>query len=176
MEANASVRERIVRWNKDLQYDLIPNNLILALYIFLGIFGNSTVIYVYRKRFSRKNNDRYFIPILAAIDLFGSVICGSFGIALNMMQATFYNDSLCKTWWFFAAFITYESQLLLVVIAVQRYLKVVRPFGRHMDQKLSHIALLLTFIISLLLAIPTSILYGSVSFPHPKVRHCWATM
>ncbi|KAK3100447.1 hypothetical protein FSP39_020068 [Pinctada imbricata] len=85
-----------------------------------------------------------------------------------MMQATFYNNSLCKAWWFFAALTTFMSGFSLVAIAVQRYLKVVRPLGRQMDLKLNRIALSLVFIISLLCAIPPPILYGSVPFQHAQ--------
>ncbi|KAK3086817.1 hypothetical protein FSP39_023953 [Pinctada imbricata] len=168
MDANVSEGERIENWNRELLYDLIPNDIVLAVYILLGIFGNGIVIYVYKKGFSRMNVERYFIPILAVADCYASTMCASFSMALNMMQATFYNNTLCKVWWFFAAFPTFLSPLLLLVIAVQRYLKVVRPFGRQMDKKLNRIALFLTIILSLLCALPTPLLYGSVPFPHAQ--------
>ncbi|XP_063400377.1 cholecystokinin receptor-like [Mytilus trossulus] len=166
MENNATYYNAISVWNSKLSKILIPNNIILSLYICFGIIGNTTVIIVYRFRMKKKSEDRYFIPILAVSDLAGATVCGSFGIALNMMQTEFYNKHLCKAWWFFAAFTTYMSILLLLIIATQRYLKVCRPKGHQMKQFHKRLAVGLSLCLACVLAAPTTALYGSVDFPN----------
>ncbi|XP_076113807.1 cholecystokinin receptor-like [Mytilus galloprovincialis] len=166
MENNATYSNAVSVWNSKLSKILIPNNIILSLYIFFGIIGNTTVIIVYRFRMRKKSEDRYFIPILAVSDLAGATVCGSFGIALNMMQTEFYNKHLCKAWWFFAAFTTYMSILLLLIIATQRYLKVCRPQGHQMKQFHKRLGVGLSVCLACVLAVPTTALYGSVDFPN----------
>ena len=166
MERNISQYEKVREWNKELSDVLIPNDVILTLYVLLGICGNSVVLYVYKVRLTGKMTDRYFIPFLAITDLSASTVCGTFGIALNMMQASFTNTHLCKAWWFFAAFTTYMSIQLLLIIAVQRYLKVVKPVGRQMDVRINRIAMLGALCLAVIIAGPTTALYGSVPFPN----------
>ena len=56
------------------------------------------------------------------------------------------------------------SVLLLLIIAVQRYLKVVKPLGKQMDLKMNRISMALALCLSLSLAVPTTLLYKSVPF------------
>ena len=155
-------------WNHSLAVVLIPNDVILILYLILGFGGNLLVILVYGLRMAKKSEERYFIPILAISDLSGSVICASFAIGLNMFQAKFTNTSICKAWWFFAAFTTYLSMLLLAIIAVHRYLKVCRPFGKQMSVVYKRLSIMLAICLALMLGAPTVMLYGSVDFPNTE--------
>ena len=105
--------------------------------------------------------NRYFVPILAATDLLAATVCSSFQIAANLMQVIFFNTYLCKIWTL-SAFTTYLSVLILLIIAVQRYLKVIKRAGRQMDLKFNRVALLCAFVVSALMAAPTMIFYGAV--------------
>ncbi|XP_063398881.1 cholecystokinin receptor-like [Mytilus trossulus] len=166
METNFTNSNAVSVWNSKLSKILIPNIIVLSLYIFLGIIGNTTVIIVYRFRMRKKSEDRYFIPILAVSDLAGATVCGSFGIALNMMQTEFTSTRLCKAWWFFAAFTQYMSVLLLLIIATQRYLKVCKPQRHQMKQFHKRLAVGLSFGVAFVSAAPITALYGSVDFPN----------
>lgn len=154
----------IPEWNSELAKLLIPNSFILTLYLLCGITGNILVIVVYTFKMKKHTEDRYFIPALAVSDLSACIVCASFGILLNMMQAQFTNNSLCKAYWFFAAFTTYMSILLLTIIAIHRYLKVCRPLRAQMSLFWKRVALLLALVLSILLGCPTSLLYGTVEF------------
>lgn len=154
----------IPEWNSELAKLLIPNSFILTLYLLCGITGNILVIVVYTFKMKKHSEDRYFIPALAVSDLSACIVCASFGILLNMMQAQFTNNSLCKAYWFFAAFTTYMSILLLTIIAIHRYLKVCRPLRAQMSLFWKRVALLLALVFSILLGCPTSLLYGTVEF------------
>lgn len=154
----------ISEWNSDLAKLLIPNSVILTLYMICGITGNILVILVYTFKMKKHSEDRYFIPALAVSDLLACIVCASFGILLNMMQAQFTNNSLCKAYWFFAASTTYMSILLLTIIAIHRYLKVCRPLRAQMSLFWKKVALLSALVLSILLGCPTSLLYGTVEF------------
>ncbi|XP_061163872.1 cholecystokinin receptor-like [Saccostrea echinata] len=165
----------VEEWNSKLARILIPNNVILSLYMIAGLVGNSAVIFIYG--FKMKGNkikgnkeERYFIPFLATADLCATLVCASFGIAQNIMQATFDNEPLCKTWWFFAGFTTLISVFFLVVIAVHRYLKDCKPLGKQMTLRWKWFALGLCLVIAFPLAGPMTHFYGSESFLNEEMK------
>ncbi|XP_062575488.1 olfactory receptor 8B3-like, partial [Saccostrea cucullata] len=164
MDNGTSISEKIDIWNNLLAKELIPNNVILSLYIITGLVGNLTVIFIYGVKLKDSKEERYFIPYLATADLCASSVSASFGMALNLMQTKFENTYVCKTGWFFAAFTTFTSILILLAIAVHRYRKICKPLGKQMTLKWKRIALCLGIIIAFLLALPTTHFYGSVPF------------
>ena len=163
-EGNISQYQELLDWNKDLSDMLIPDNVILVCYMLLAMGGNSVVLYVYKFRMKNNLTERYIIPILAATDLLAATVNASSAVAVNFMQVIFFNSTLCKALGVLSGLTTYMSVFILLIIAVQRYLKVIKPAGRQMDKKLSLIALLCAFVLSLILAVPTSLFYGSVPF------------
>lgn len=158
------ISQRVKEWNNKIVQSLIPNNTILSMYMVAGLLGNSLVIFIYGFKMKGNKEDRYFIPFLAMADLWASLICASFGIAQNMMQATFDDEQLCKTWWFFAAFSTLTSVFFLLIVAVHRYLKVCQPLGRQMTLAWKRFALLIGLITAFILAVPMTYFYGSDPF------------
>jgi hypothetical protein len=52
-------------WNDEMTLNLIPDTLMLAVYLVVGICGNSIVIVVYAIQMNEVSDERYFIPILA---------------------------------------------------------------------------------------------------------------
>lgn len=168
MDNDTILSNKLDHWNSDLARGLTPNNVILSLYIVIGMLGNSTVILIYGFKMKGNKEERYFIPFLATADFWASLVCASFGLALNMMQAQFNNNSLCKAWWFFAAYTTFCSIFLLLIIAIHRYLKVCRPLGRQMTLKWKRFAMCMVLIIAFALSAPMTYFYGSVSFPNEE--------
>ncbi|XP_061164950.1 cholecystokinin receptor type A-like [Saccostrea echinata] len=168
MDNGTFISEKLDTWNNLLAKGLIPNNVLLSLYILAGLVGNLTVILIYGVKMKDNKEERYFIPYLATADLCASFVCASYGIALNLMQANFNNTYLCKTWWFLAAFTTFTSILILLIIAVHRYRKICKPLGKQMTMKWKRIALFVGLVIAFLLAIPTTHFYGSVPFSNDE--------
>ena len=140
--SNISNPENAKELNKNISNALIPINVILALYLLLGVAGNSVVLYVYKFHFTGKLKERYFTPVLAGTDLLACVVCGSFGLLDNSLYLNFNNTYLCKTMYFLVFLSTSMSVMLLLIIAVQRYRKIVTPLGRQMDTKQNRVALL----------------------------------
>lgn len=165
----SDVSYKVKEWNHEIAQSLIPNNIILSLYMVAGVLGNSIVIFIYSFKMKGNKEERYFIPFLAMVDLWASLINASFAIAQNMMQATFDNDHLCKTWWFFSAFSTLTSALFLLIIAVHRYLKVCKPLGRQMTRTWKRFAMCMVLTIAFTLSVSLTNFYGSDPFLNEKL-------
>ncbi|CAG2229608.1 CCKAR [Mytilus edulis] len=145
--------------NTDIIVSLIPNIVILVLYLIVGIFGNGRA-FVYSFKLKSKTDDRYFIPCLALMDMIACVIGASFSIAVNTNQFTFRSNSICKLMWTVNKFTSISSGLMLVAIAIQRYIKVCRPFRSVMSIYSKRLAIILIISISILLVVPSGFLYG----------------
>lgn len=165
----SDVSHKVKEWNHEIAQSLIPNNIILSLYMVAGVLGNSIVIFIYSFKMKGNKEERYFIPFLAMVDLWASLINAAFAIAQNMMQATFDNDHLCKTWWFFSAFSTLTSALFLLIIAVHRYLKVCKPLGRQMTRTWKRFAMCMVLTIAFTLSVSLTNFYGSDPFLNEKL-------
>lgn len=153
-------------WNFQLSNHLIANNVILVIYMVVGVCGNVLVILVYNLKLAKRKDDRYFIPVLATMDLIACLLGSSYALALNILPAKFTSDILCKVLWYFNEATTISSALLLVVVAVQRYLKVCKPLATF-NLQWKRIAIFLCFITASIFSIPTLFFYGKLTFPHP---------
>ncbi|XP_062614992.1 galanin receptor type 3-like [Saccostrea cucullata] len=162
------VPEKLEVWNRELADRLTSNTVILSLFTIVGLLGNSTVIIIYSFIMKSDKEERYFIPFLAAVDLCACLVCASSGIANNMMQATFENIFACKALQFLVPLFTFSSILFLLIIAVHRYLKVCKPFGKQMTLKWKQFAMCLSLITSLILSLPMIYFHGVVSFPNTE--------
>ncbi|XP_062569880.1 alpha-2Db adrenergic receptor-like [Saccostrea cucullata] len=149
-------------WNAELSEFLIGNNVVLALYLIIGVFGNGLVLFIYVVRMTKKSDDRYFIPSLAAIDICACVIGSSYALALNLLPVKFPGDFLCRVLWFLSQASTVSGGTLLLVIAIHRYLKVCRPFSNTWSLRVKRLVILGTVTVSTLLSIPTIFLYGEI--------------
>lgn len=141
---------------------LIPNDVILAIYLVTGLFGNLLVIYVYSFKLKTKRDNRFFIPFLACFDMLACAIGDGFAMSLNILPVMFYGDTLCKTLWFLSEATTISSSLLLLVISLQRYLKVCRPFGVEVTSVWKRTALAVTVVSACLVSSPAVMFYGEI--------------
>lgn len=163
--------EEIRKWNTELARDFIWNNYIIVIYLLFGVLGNSFVIYFYQ--FKMKNiklDNRYFITPLAVLDMLACIIGSSQALMLNLRPVSIYSEVLCKTIWFSGQSIVGASGLLLAVIAVQRYLKVCRPFGFQLTLPWKRAAIVAVIVLSAGFSSPSLILYGRVDVPHPTLN------
>ena len=148
-------------WNKELATELLPDTICLAIYLIIGSIGNSVVISVYARRHNLNNEDRFFIPILAIIDLTACIVNCSFSISINSLPVKYNSDFACKFMWFLAVFTTGSSAFTLMLIAIQRYLKLCKPFGKQMTRKWKKIYLAIILGGMVLVALPCFAFYGS---------------
>lgn len=111
---------------------VLPNTVLLALGMTVGAVGNVAVITLYASKIQDKKGDRYFIPVLAFIDCLGCAANGAFYTIDNLYLFLFPSDALCRVLIFLLTFASGFSAHVLLVIALQRYLLICRPFGQQL--------------------------------------------
>ncbi|CAG5117687.1 unnamed protein product [Candidula unifasciata] len=136
----------------------IPAMIWVGLLMFVGVIGNSLVVYVYRRRF-KKTSSNYFILSMAVFDLVACLLGMPTEIYDLNNPYTFYSSTTCKVLRGCAVFTVYGSATVLVEIAFDRYFKICRPL---LMVSLSRIRMLCVFawIIATILSIPPFILFG----------------
>jgi hypothetical protein len=138
------------------------NTVFTSLLLFLGVAGNAVAIYFYAFRMPR-TEDRYFIPFLAAVDLVACIFGCVFPILINFYRLVFVWENLCKCMYFFTWCTSSLSAVMLLVIAVYRYLKVCRPDGRQMTITKRRIALFSCVLGSVVMSSPLLYFMGQIT-------------
>ncbi|KAK3093996.1 hypothetical protein FSP39_022688 [Pinctada imbricata] len=162
--------ETLIRWNSSLTEWLIPNNIFLSLYLIVGVFGNALVLFIYIFRMRNGKDDRYFIPSLAAVDICACTIGASYALALNLLPVRFPGDFLCKVLWFLSQSSTISSSLLLLVIAVHRYMKVCKPLKPKWSLKYKRLAVGLSITSAVVVSLPTFAFYGEIQIYNAELN------
>lgn len=99
----------------------------------IGVTGNSAIIFFYFFRI-KERGERYFIPLLGIVDLLGCLT--------NIPYYKFYDENMnikpstaaCKITSFLWIFIPGISAHTILVISIQRYFLVCKPFGPKMTR------------------------------------------
>ncbi|XP_062586977.1 trissin receptor-like [Saccostrea cucullata] len=120
---------------------VLPNTVLLAVGMTMGAVGNIAIISLYVSRIKDKKGDRYFIPVLAFIDCLGCVANGSFYTTDNAFLFLYPSEVLCRVLIFLLTFASGFSAHVLLVIALQRYLLICRPFGKQLTLNKRRISL-----------------------------------
>ncbi|KAK3576435.1 hypothetical protein CHS0354_025196 [Potamilus streckersoni] len=125
----------------------------------IGIFGNSLVLYIFKFRY-KPSNHRYFILSLATFDLLFDLFGIPFMIVEMRLNYIFPSEAACKL----HRLINYSygcgSGLTVMTIAVDRYLKVCKPNGRQITNKMAKGLCFVLAFIGILFALPAVELYG----------------
>ena len=138
----------------------IPLTVIVVLYFLIGIIGNSLVLVIYSKPFEGRNDCRFFIPVLAIIDMISCTVNCSFHISENIVPVMFESDIRCKISWFSGMIAAEASIFTLVIIAVDRYMKICKPFKRQLSVTKKKLSIPIFAIISVILSAPCLLFYG----------------
>lgn len=165
------IRDRALQlyWNEQYSDLYFPNTIVLAFYLIIGIPGNIIVILVYQFRLRKEKGGRYFITPLAYLDLLALIITASLNLTRNIRQVIFPSDASCKLLLYFSYVSTCSSLFLLNGIAVQRFQKICRPFGRQMNAFWKKVAICVCVLSSLLLYIPVLFYYGVIEIRNAKL-------
>ncbi|KAH3844848.1 hypothetical protein DPMN_087114 [Dreissena polymorpha] len=127
----------------------------------VGIIGNGLVIIVYKTRF-RRSNHRYFILFVAVADFLACAIGMPFLIASLRLPYLMSSSAACKIVRCFHYFVNNSSGLLLVVIAIERFRKIVHPFKKQLSVRQTLFLCYAVFFISIAMAVPAPIVYKAV--------------
>lgn len=139
---------------------LIPNTCIVIFFLLLSTAGNTSVLYVYASQIKSISDNRYFIPRLAFLDMASCVNGATMYLILNLHPFTYRNDVVCKMLWTSGTMCSVSSALMLVSIAVQRFLKVCRPFREPLTIRTMRLMILAVVAGSIIAASPCLYLYG----------------
>ncbi|KAK3094790.1 hypothetical protein FSP39_006275 [Pinctada imbricata] len=149
-------------WNREISQAFTLSKVVHVLLFVIGTFGNSVIIIFYNFRLKGSKDDRYFIPILAVIDLLACVFSTWFDLLVNFFPVTFPDDVLCKSLLYVNYLTTQGSIFLLLLISIHRFRKICRPFQKQMDLKMKRICLLIIAIVTVVMCIPELVFYGKV--------------
>lgn len=158
------IRERafLLYWNQQYVDLYFPNTIDLAFFLAIGIPGNIIVIIVYQFCLHKRKGGRYFITPLAYWDLFALIITTALNLTRNTRQVIFPGTASCKLLLYFSYVSTFGSLFFLNVIAIQRFQKICRPFGKQMNVFWKRTAIGICVLFSLLLYIPVLFYYGVI--------------
>ena len=140
---------------------LLPSTIFLCTILCTGIIGNSTVLILYcTKAMGKLTEPRYFIPVLAFYDLLACISSLTFVITETFIWLNYSDMILCKVVILVFLNAAGSSTSILVVIAVQRYIKICRPHSKQMTLSWRRIALTLVIIANIVYYIPAGFFCG----------------
>ncbi|KAK3601284.1 hypothetical protein CHS0354_040464 [Potamilus streckersoni] len=158
-EHNQNETVSLEKLNEELWVLNIPAVIFVLFCMILGFFGNILVVYIYRKKF-RRSNHRYFILCLALLDLIGCLIGGSYMTYSLRMPYMMTSSAICKISRYFHYLVNHGSAILLLVIAVERFIKICRPFQRQFSHRQTFLLCIFSIGFSTVASIPAAVLYG----------------
>ena len=153
------VNMTLVQLNQTEVTKYLPVTITLVVIMCIGILGNILVLFIYKFKF-KQSSARVYILSLALADL---TVC-IFGIPYHVLDLTlvliYTNVPLCKAFSYFMGACTQSSIFILLVVGLDRYLKICRPLKKQIvdfgDRKACGIAVAMAMVLS----VPNGIIYG----------------
>lgn len=165
-----TLQETLQDWNDQLSQKYIISTCIQSFYLAIGLIGNTLVIILYKTRMDSKNDDRYFIPAIAVIDLIGCVFSTTLSLLNNERSVMFPGSFSCKLIQFGTCASIIASLFMLLVISIQRFQKICRPFGFQMNLNHKRIATAIAVGLACGFSIPMLILYQRIEVQHETLN------
>ncbi|XP_059154615.1 muscarinic acetylcholine receptor M2-like [Physella acuta] len=76
---------------------------------------------------------------------------------------TYTNVIICKMFFFFNSLISWTAGILLVVVAIIRYRKICKPFGKQINNKATKIICAFVVVLSIVFSVPFAVFYGIIT-------------
>lgn len=173
---NASKQDFNTLWKKTNEEQLfwfIPTLVWMFAICFCGLPGNALVLYLYWTKFALSNYQGCIIT-LTLIGCFSCAVAVPLDTTL-LLKGYDYNESkehdliasrdiLCKISRFVNVFITFSSNFILGLIAVDRYMKVCRPFQKQLSPIRTRILCACLMILAILFSLPSIQVFGRKAF------------
>lgn len=159
MEDGQNAEELVIRINSEFTNAVLPVTIFVGIEAFMAFFGNLIIIYVFVSRY-HDCSFRYFVLCLAFVDFISSLTTmpGEMVTQLNWYNYRF--PEVCKGKSFFNVFTVSAEALCLMIIAVDRYLKVCRPLGKQITSVIAKYVCVVIYICAIIIAIPVAIYWG----------------
>ncbi|XP_052770444.1 cholecystokinin receptor type A-like [Mya arenaria] len=141
---------------------ILPLTVTFGLFAVIGVAGNIIVLLVFSLgRAYRHNNFRVFVLCLGTIDLLTSAFLIPAEMAKHRNYFSFESLALCKTKCLFNVWAGCAAALSLLVISIDRYRKVCRPFKKQITPPLAmKLCVFLSFFLSIILSVPGAVMCG----------------
>lgn len=107
-----------VEISKEIFRVFFLNIVFLVFCIFIGVFGNVIVVFVYIVWLGGEGEGWYFVLYLVLVDVFFVSFFVGFNLFFNLFFVNYNDEMLCKCSWFFGYLIIVMFVLLLLVIVV----------------------------------------------------------
>lgn len=150
-----------------LMQSLTPALVYMVVLFVLGVPGNASVLYIYFFK-CRESPTRVFIMSLALLDIIHCVLIMPSEIALLDNFDNFDFPILCKITRFVSSFINNSSAFILIAIAIDRYKRICRPHGHHIDPFMAKKIVIAAWIFAVLTSWQMCVLYGTRTLKHGK--------
>ncbi|KAK6167654.1 hypothetical protein SNE40_021630 [Patella caerulea] len=161
-QMNSSNEELLRQLSDENAMTLLPAILYVGILMMVGFLGNGLVCFIFARKL-KPGTQNIMISCLAACDF---LVC-SIGMPLEITDMrfdyTFESDFACKLLSFIHSLSTIWSVLILVAIAIDRYIKACRPFRRQMTVREAKKAILVSLLTAILLSWPTIFIFGTHS-------------
>ncbi|XP_067667441.1 uncharacterized protein [Haliotis asinina] len=147
----------------------LPATVYISVMMVVGFVGNSVVFHVYLKKF-KPSTTRCFILVVALLDVLNAVVCCPVQILQMRNFVTFGSSGVCR---FMITSVTYFSTAsgqVLILVAVDRYRKVCRPFQKQMTPYTAKLACGILCLVLLMLMIPSPLIYGPKTVTRSNVN------
>ena len=131
----------------------LSSTILIIIGVLVGIIGNSLIIHFYFFRI-KERGERYFIPLLAIVDFTGCITSSSFYIMDNTFFFNYPSSAACRVLSFLQICIPGISGHILLIISIQRYLLICKPFGPKMTIFWKRLAFGIACFISLAYSVP----------------------
>jgi hypothetical protein len=154
-------QENITELDQRMASTLLPVVVYVAILMVLGVIGNLVVCYIYIVRW-KKNTVKFFIGTLAAYDFVTSVVCMPIEIAMLRNPVTLNDPFLCKFLRFSRSMTSLGAGFMLVVIAVDRYLRICKISKTQIQVPLAKKLCVTTIGMAVLFSWPCFILFGEL--------------
>lgn len=140
----------------------LPLTILLVVIMTIGIFGNLLVVVVYKGKFKR-TSARVYILSLAISDLAVCIVGIPYHVLDHSFLLTYTNRHVCKGLSFLIGSCTLSSVFILLVVGLDRFLKVCRPLKKQIVDFGDWKACLIAVFVATVISIPHGILYGHSS-------------
>lgn len=144
--------------NDEMAINVLPVILLICIYMFVGLFGNSLVAYYYGC-FVKPSPSYYFIVAMAIYDIILCCVSMPLEIVDLRFSYNFPSAMACKILRFVNYFSSTASGLVLIAVAVDRYRKVCQPFKTQMTMTTAKIIIGGLCFASLCIAWPALVIY-----------------
>ncbi|XP_065938352.1 G-protein coupled receptor 84-like [Magallana gigas] len=139
----------------------LSSTILIIIGAVIGVIGNTTIIYFYFFRI-KERGERYFIPLLGVVDLLGCLTSPPYYIMDNEYMYNYPSTAACRILSSLQICVPGISAHTLLLISIQRYLLVCKPFGPKMTHFWKRVLFGVVCLISFVYAVPLLFTAGVV--------------